>query len=110
VQDVDRVADVESLAQPAGHCRPRVELETPRSVSRAQPVDRLGGYRDRRRHFGQEPAVWSAEAQLAVGPSLYLIALFVDRAVVAPTEHSEIRQRRRAAVHPMTDVMALAER
>jgi hypothetical protein len=33
----------------------------------------------------------------------------VDRAVVAPTEQREIRERRGAAVGPVADVMALTE-
>jgi hypothetical protein len=33
----------------------------------------------------------------------------MDGAMVTPTEHREIRQRRRAAVRPVTDVMALAK-
>ena len=49
------------------------------------------------------------ERQLAVRLSIDLVALLVDRAVVPATEHGEVRQRRGAAVGPVTDVMALAE-
>jgi hypothetical protein len=41
---------------------------------------------------------------------LDLIALFVDGAVMAPAQHREIRKRRGAAVGPVAEVMALAER
>jgi len=47
--------------------------------------------------------------QLAVGPSLDLIALFVDGAMMPTTEHREIRERRGASVSPVADVMTLAE-
>jgi hypothetical protein len=53
--------------------------------------------------------VGAPEAQLAVGLSLDLIALFVHRAMMPPTEHGEIRQLRWAAMRPVLDVMALAE-
>jgi hypothetical protein len=49
------------------------------------------------------------ELQRAVGLPSDLIALFVHRTVMPPTEQREIRERRRAAGRPMTDVMALAD-
>jgi len=51
-----------------------------------------------------------AELKLAVGLPLTLETLLVDGAVVPATEQREIRQRRRAAMRPVADVMALAER
>src|SRR3989475_11944980 len=42
--------------------------------------------------------------------SFYLVALFVDTPVVPPTQHRQVRQRRRAAVRPMADVMTLTQR
>src|SRR5439155_14550720 len=51
-----------------------------------------------------------SESQLSIGLPLHLIALLVDRAVVAATEHREIRQRRRTTVGPVPDVMTLTER
>jgi len=41
--------------------------------------------------------------------SIELVALLVDGAVVAATEHGEIRERGGASLRPMTDVMPLAE-
>jgi hypothetical protein len=49
------------------------------------------------------------EPKLAVGLSLELVALLVNGAVVPPTEQGEIRERGRASLGPVTDVMALAE-
>ena len=51
-----------------------------------------------------------AEPELAVGVSIHLVALLVDRAVVPATEQREVRERGRAAVRPVADVMPLAER
>ena len=48
--------------------------------------------------------------QRAVGPALDLVALLVHRAVMAATEQREVRERGRAALRPVTEVMALAER
>jgi hypothetical protein len=62
-----------------------------------------------RRDLRQKPAVRSAEAKLAVGPSIELVALLVNGAVVPTTEQCEIRERGRAPLSPVTDVMALSE-
>ena len=72
-------------------------------------VDRIGRHGRRRRDFGQWPSVRSPEAELAVGLSIYLIALLVNRTVVPATEKGEVRERRRPAVGPVTDVMALTK-
>ena len=63
----------------------------------------------RTRHLGQQPAVRALKAQLSVRSSLHLKALLVDGAMVPTTEEREIRERRGAAVGPVTDVMPLAE-
>src|SRR5215470_6286387 len=47
---------------------------------------------------------------MTVRQSFDLKAFFVNRAVMSSTQHREIRQLRRAAVRPMSDVMTLAER
>ncbi len=78
-------------------------------MPRSQDSDGIGGDRSGRRNGGQQPAVWSPEAQFAVGLSSDLVALLVDGAVVAATEQGEIRERRGAPLCPVTDVMALAE-
>ena len=78
-------------------------------MPRSQDSDGIGGDRSGRRNGGQQPAVWSPEAQFAVGLSSDLVALFMDRAVVPATEQGEIRERGGAAVRPVTDVMSLSE-
>jgi len=54
-------------------------------------------------------AVRAAELKLAVGLSIELVALLMDRAVVPATQQGEIRERSRASLGPVTDVMTLAE-
>src|SRR5207249_2113210 len=69
----------------------------------------LAAHLPRRRHVGQRPPVRAAEPKLAVGRSIELVALLVNGAVVAATEHGEIRERGGAPLGPVTDVMALPE-
>ena len=72
----------------------------------SREVGRHGG---RRWNLRKEPAVRPAEPQRAAGISIDLKAVLVDGAMVPPTEQREVRERGRAALRPMTDVMTLAE-
>ena len=54
-----------------------------RVVPRSENLHRVIGHLGRRRDLGQEPAVRAAEAQLAVGVSIELVALLVDGAMVS---------------------------
>jgi hypothetical protein len=49
------------------------------------------------------------EPQRPVRPARDLKALLVDGAVMPAAEHREVRERRRAPVGPVVEVMALAE-
>ncbi len=110
VQDVDRPAEIQPLPEPVRARRPRVESESLGVVPRAQGLDRIGGQRDRWRDVGQGAAVRPLEPERAVGLSIEVKALFVDRAVVPATEPGEVRERGRAALRPVPDVMPLAQR
>ncbi len=110
VHDVDRPAHVQALAQPARSRRPRVEAEPLRLVPRPEGLDGIGGDCSGRRHLGQESPVRAPEPEHAVRLSIHLVALLVDRAVVPATEQGEVRERGRAALRPVADVMPLAER
>jgi len=68
------------------------------------------GHCSGRRNLRQQSAVRPPEAELSIGLSFHLVALFVDRAMVPATEHHEIRQCRRASMRPVPDVMSLTER
>src|SRR5438094_2835488 len=109
MQDVDRPADVQPLSQPAGHGRPSVQVKSLRLMPRSQHVEGISWQRSNSRNLGKKSPVRTAEAQLSVGVSLDLVALFVNRAVMPTTENSEIRKCGRAAIRPVTDVMPLAE-
>ena len=87
-----------------------MEAEPLRLVPRPKSLDGIGGDRSRRRHLGQELPVRAPELELAVGSSIHLVALLVNGAVVSTTEQREVRQRGRASMRPMPDVMPLAER
>ena len=109
MQYVDRIAHVQALPQPQWHRRVRVEGESipfvPRSDGRHEIPKQLG----RRRDLGDQPAVGAPELKLAVRLTPDLVALLVDRAMVPATEQREVRERGRAALGPMMEVMALAE-
>src|SRR3989442_7966943 len=109
MQDADRVADIETLSQPARHRGPRVQVGAVCPVARTQRVHGIERYRGRRRDLGQDMTVRATEAKLAIGLSSELIAFFVNGAVMPATEQGEIRERRGPAIGPVTDVMALAE-
>ena len=109
MQDGERVTQIQALPQPGRARRPRVQAEPLRVVLCAERLDRIGGHRGWRRDVGQQLAVRSPELQRAVGLSLDLIALLVHRAVMAATEQRKIRERGRAPVRPMMEVMALPE-
>jgi hypothetical protein len=84
--------------------------DTPlRSVSRSQDVHGITGHIARRRDLGQKLPVRAAEQKLAVGLSIDLVTLLVNGAMVPATEQGEIRERSRAPLCPVTNVMALTE-
>src|SRR6266545_7384291 len=98
VQDVDRPAEIQALPKPLRARRPRVESETLGVVQRPEGLDRVSGHRDWRRDVGQGAAVGPPELERAVGLSIEVKALLVDRAVVAATEQGEVRERGGAAL------------
>ena len=87
-----------------------MEAEPLRVVLRPEGPHRIGGHRGRRRHLGQGPAVRPPEPERAVGLPIDLVALLVNRAVVPATEQGEVRERGRAALRPVAEMMPLAER
>ena len=75
----------------------------------AETADGIVGHRGRRRNLGQGPTIRPPEPKRAVGLPLDMIALLVDRSMVPATQQSEVRERGRAALRPVADVMPLAE-
>ena len=95
---------------PAGTCAPGVSQDTPlRIVPRSDDFHGIVGHFVRKQDLGENPPVRAAEPKLAVVLSIKSVALFMDSAVVAATEHGEIRERGGPPLGPVTDVMALAE-
>ena len=107
MQDVDRVDHVEPLPEPARARRVGIQVETAGLVLRSQRVDGIGRNRGSGRRLGQEPAVRSKELKIAVRPPDHAEALFMDGAMVPATERGQVRERRRPALRPVPDVMAL---
>ena len=58
---------------------------------------------------GKGPAVRPPEPQLAVRASIDFEAILMHRAVVSPTQQHEVRERRRATLRPVMDVVALTK-
>ena len=109
MQDVDRPSHVQPLPEPAGAGRPRGEAEALRVVTRAERVHGMVWHRGRRRHLRQRAAVRPSEAQGPVGPARDPISLFVHSAVMQAAQQGEIRERGRAPVRPVPEVMPLSE-
>jgi hypothetical protein len=78
-------------------------------VPRPEDIDRSVGHLSGRRDWGQQTAVRTPECERTVRLSFDLEALFVNSTMVATTQQREVRQRGRASVSPVTDVMPVAE-
>jgi len=109
MQDIDRPRYIQALSAPPRPRRSRVDVESVRDVRGAEGLKRFGGHYRCRRKVGEHSPVRPPELQRAVRLSGDLIALFVHSAVMPATEQREIRECRRAAGRPMTDVMPLAD-
>jgi hypothetical protein len=79
-----------------------------RVVTRAERRDGISGHRGRHWHIRQRAAVRPPESESPVGAARDLKALLVHRAVMPAAQHREVRQRRRAAVRPVAEMMPLA--
>ena len=86
-----------------------MQVESLRVVLSPQGLDRICGYCGREWDLGQGPAIRPPESKRAVGLSIDLITLLVHRAMVPATEQGEVRERGRAALGPMMEVMSLPE-
>ena len=86
-----------------------MQYESLRIVPCSQGRDGIAEHLRRTRRLEQKPAVRPAEPKLAVRRSIDLVALLMDGAVVVAAEHREIRERGRASLRPVTNVMPLAE-
>jgi hypothetical protein len=87
-----------------------VETEALTFVSCVQSLDRITRHRGRRRHIWEKATVRPPESKRSVRLSIHVISLLVYRTVVPATQHREVGEGGGAAIGPVTDVMALAER
>src|SRR5580765_1636994 len=109
MQHIDRPAHVETLAEPRGARRARVETQPFGLMLGLEPVDGVIRHRDGDWYVGEYAAVRAPEQEAAIGHSCDLVPVLVDRAMVAPTEQDQIRQHGRAAVRPVLHVVPLAD-
>jgi hypothetical protein len=85
-----------------------VEPTTIGGVASLDRPDRIRGHRRSRRDVGQRAPVGSGEPKRPILRALDAVALLVNRAVMAPAQQDEIRQRRRPALGPVLHVVGLA--
>jgi hypothetical protein len=109
MQDVDRVSDVETLPEPSGRTAVRANRDTFLIVPCSQHAGGMVWDSGGDRHFGKNLTIRTAEAQLAVRLAIDSIAFLVNRPMMPATQERQVRQRGRASLSPMTDVMALSE-
>src|SRR4029453_4591805 len=104
----DRPSEVEPLTGPGREARARRDAQTVRIVDGLNWRDHISGAKRRRGRIQQRLSVRPPEVNGAIDISCDSIPLLVNRPMVAPAEHHEIGERRRAALRPMPDVVSLA--
>jgi len=80
-----------------------------RVVTRPERCDGIPPHHGSLRHLRQRAPVRPPEPERVVRPALDPIALLVHRPVMPAAQQREVRERRRAPVGPVVEVMALAE-
>ena len=86
-----------------------METEPLRGVPCPERFHGIGGNRWRQWDLRYDPPVRPPERELTVRSSLDLVTLFVDGTVMTAAQQREVRERRRSAVGPVADVVALPE-
>src|SRR5689334_15137234 len=87
-----------------------MDIDTSGEMLLAESPSTVHRHRLRCGDVRQQPAIRASELQPAVRQPLDAIPLLVNRAVMPATEQRQIGERRRTAVRPVPQVMALAER
>jgi len=109
MQDVDGPPHVQSLPEPTRTPRPCVDSQALRVVTRAEGRNGVLGDRCRRRYVGKRASVRPPELERPVGQPRNLITLLVHRSVMPAAEQREVRERGRAPVRPVAEMMPLGE-
>jgi hypothetical protein len=89
VQDIDRITDVQALSHPTWGGS-RLYHNPFRVAARSQDFHGIAGHFRSSRDLRQQPAVRTAEPQVAIGLPIDLVPLLVNGAMVATAEHSEV--------------------
>jgi hypothetical protein len=108
MQDIDGPHHIQRLPEPLGARCPRADPKALRVVTCAELLDGISGHGSRRRHLRQRAAVRPPEPEGPVGPPRDLETLLVHGPVMPAAEQREVRQRRRAPVRPVAEMMPLA--
>jgi hypothetical protein len=86
MEHINRVTDIKPLPSPTRSGGPRVHHDSGRIVLRSDIASRVRRCRRRSRHIRHDATIRPAEAKITIGLSMDLIALLVNRPVVAATE------------------------
>ena len=86
MQDVDRITDIQALAEPPGRRCVRVQSQSLGDVPRSHHLRRIIRHLTSRRDGRNDPTVRPPEPKLTIRLSFDLISLFVNRTMVAATE------------------------
>lgn len=78
-------------------------------VTRPENADGITRHRGRRRDLGQRTPIGPLEPERPVGRARDVIALFMNRTMMAATEQDEVRECGRAALGPVAHVMSLRD-
>ena len=76
---------------------------------RVEREDGIRGHRGGRRNLGQRAPIRPPEVERSVGPACDVIALFMNRTMMAATEQNQVRERGRATLGPVAHVMPLGD-
>src|SRR5262245_30921874 len=93
MEDIHRVAQVQAVAQPSRRGRVRVDHDALRLVPGPDRLLGIGVEVGGRRHVRNRPAAGTPELEFAVRPAFHPEALLVHRAVVAPAQQGQVRER-----------------
>ena len=109
MQDRERPPQIQSLSEPRGTCRPRVEVKTAGRVGCLECRDRVGRDRGRRGYVRQRTPIGPHELEQVVRRSADPIPVLVDRAMMPTTEQQQVAERGGAVLGPVLDVMAFTQ-
>ena len=109
MQDGERPPEIQSLSEPGGTCRPRVEVQLLGGIGGRECSDRVGRDRGRRGYVRQRISIGPHEFESAAWCSSDAMPFLVDRAMMATTEQHQVAERGGTALGPVLDVMAFTQ-